>query len=288
MEYHSDRFTDFSLLIFHNEKLIAMLPANIEEQTLYSHKGLSYGSLILPDKISFQNVLECVCNLLKFLSENNIDTFVFKQLPKIYNLRPSDEVDYFLFILKAKLFRKDVSMAIPLANKLEISNLRKRRLKLAKSSDLNFISNGDIASFWNEILTPNLKSKFDVEPVHTLLEITKLHERFPDHIKQYNVYFEDELFAGCTVFETKNVAHAQYISTKNNNKGALDYLIDQLISNVYKNKVYFDFGISNENQGMNVNEGLLQWKQSFGASSVVHDFYEIEVANYTLLKEVLI
>ncbi|MDO5980108.1 GNAT family N-acetyltransferase [Flavivirga spongiicola] len=288
IEYHQDRFEDYSLMVYSNKKLMLILPANIEGQVLYSHQGLSYGSLVLPNKIAFQNVLEGVHALLKFLSNNNINVFVFKQIPKIYNLRPSDEMEYFLFILKAKLFRKDVSMTIPLANKLEFSSLRKRQLKLAMNSGLNFVLNGDMTSFWNEILTPNLKEKHGVKPVHTLSEIMKLREMFPNNIKQYNVYYKDELLAGCTVFETKCVAHAQYMSTRNNNKGALDYLINQLISNVYKDKDYFDFGMSNENQGMNINEGLLQWKQSFGASSVIHDFYQIDVANYTLLKEILI
>ncbi len=288
MEYHQDRFEDYSLMVFRNEKLMAILPANIKGKTLYSHQGLSYGSLVLPDRTSFQNVLECVLALLKFLYDNSVNVLIFKQLPKIYNLRPSDEMDYLLFILKAKLFRRDVSMTIPLTNKLKFSDLRKRQLKLANDFDLNFISNGDMGSFWNEILIPNLKEKHGVEPVHTLSEIIKLHKMFPNYIKQYNVCFEGRILAGCTVFETKNVAHLQYISTINNKKGALDYLINQLVYNVYKDKVYFDFGISNENRGKNINEGLLQWKQSFGASPVVHDFYEIEVANYKLLKEVLI
>ena len=49
------------------------------------------------------------------------------------------------------------------------------------------------------------------------------------------------------------------------------------ISNVYKNEKYFDFGISNENQGKQVNESLHYWKESFGARTIVQNFYEIEV-----------
>jgi hypothetical protein len=45
MEYHSDRFQDYSLLIFEEDKLIAVLPANRVEDRL-SHQGLTYGGLV--------------------------------------------------------------------------------------------------------------------------------------------------------------------------------------------------------------------------------------------------
>ncbi|MFT6748422.1 MAG: hypothetical protein ACJAQ1_000334, partial [Flavobacterium sp.] len=44
MEYHSDRFEDFSLLVFNNkEKLVAILPANRVDESVFSHQGLTYG-----------------------------------------------------------------------------------------------------------------------------------------------------------------------------------------------------------------------------------------------------
>jgi hypothetical protein len=53
-------------------------------------------------------------------------------------------------------------------------------------------------------------------------------------------------------------------------------------------KNYFDFGISNESQGTKINEGLLFWRESFGAKTVVQNFYEVETKNYSLLETVLI
>ena len=46
VEYHQDRFEDFSLLVFEDEKLKAVLPANIKENLVYSHQGLTYGGLV--------------------------------------------------------------------------------------------------------------------------------------------------------------------------------------------------------------------------------------------------
>lgn len=54
MEYHSDRFEDYSLLIFdEKENLKALFPANRIENDLFSHQGLTYGGLILDEKANF-------------------------------------------------------------------------------------------------------------------------------------------------------------------------------------------------------------------------------------------
>ena len=50
MDYHSDRFSDFSLMIFSSKKLVAILPANRVGDTLYSHQGLTYGGLVVTAK----------------------------------------------------------------------------------------------------------------------------------------------------------------------------------------------------------------------------------------------
>ena len=46
MEYHADRFTDYSLLVYDGNKLLALLPANRSGDVLYSHAGLTYGGVI--------------------------------------------------------------------------------------------------------------------------------------------------------------------------------------------------------------------------------------------------
>ena len=42
--------------------------------------------------------------------------------------------------------------------------------------------------------------------------IQLLKQKFPKLIRQFNVYKNDILVAGTTIFETKYVAHSQYIS----------------------------------------------------------------------------
>lgn len=48
MEYHSDRFEDSSLMFYDDKnKLLAIFPANIKGNVLYSHQGLTFGGFII-------------------------------------------------------------------------------------------------------------------------------------------------------------------------------------------------------------------------------------------------
>lgn len=291
MEYHQDRFEDYSLLIFDEKNhLKAILPANKVENTLYSHQGLTYGGLVLNQKTRLQEVIEIVHSVLKFLNENSVSSLQMKQLPTIYHESPSDEMEYLSFILNAKLIRRDCLSVINLETDFEFSSSRAEGIKRGTDFGLEFREEQDFTSFWNQILIPNLAQKHQAKPVHSLEEIMLLKSKFPNNIRQFNVYKEGKIIAGTTVFESDFVAHSQYISAdeSKNTTGSLDFLHNRLITYTFRNKKYFDFGISNENQGQNINQGLLFWKEGFGARTIVQNFYEIETKNYPLLENVLL
>ncbi len=195
-----------------------------------------------------------------------------------------------MFLAKAQLLRRDTLAVLDLSLQNNLSKLRKRSIRKGISNDFLIKEVDDFEDFWNEILIPNLAQKHQAKPVHSLEEITKLKAMFPENIRQFNVYQNGIIVAGTTIFETSTVAHSQYISGKEdkNELGGIDYLFFQLISETFKNKRFFDFGISNENQGRKLNDGLSYWKESFGASTIVHDFYEVETSNYSLLDTVLL
>lgn len=290
MDYHSDKFKDFSLVILKNEKWVAVLPANINDNLIYSHQGLTYGGLLYDEKIKLETIVLVFQSILKFLSANKIEKLNFKCIPVIYYVKPADEINYALFLSNAKLIRCDTLCVLDLSKKNKISSGRLEGIKKGLKNNLVIKEENDFESFWNEILIPNLNSKFDTNPVHNLDEITKLKNNFPENIRQFSVYQDDKIVAGTTIFETETVAHAQYISgneSKSEN-GSVDFLYHYLITNVFKDKRFFDFGTSNEQQGRKLNSGLNFWKESFGATTIVQNFYEIETENYKLLDNFLI
>jgi acetyltransferase-like isoleucine patch superfamily enzyme len=138
------------------------------------------------------------------------------------------------------------------------------------------------------VLVPQLATRHGVKPAHTLEEITLLASRFPEQIKQFSAYDGDEIVAGTTIYETPTVAHGQYgaVTEKGRQIGAEAYLFSTLIEQ-YKDKRFFDFGISNEKEGRVLNHGLLEWKEGFGARCYAQDFYEIATGNYPKLESVL-
>ena len=59
--------------------------------------------------------------------------------------------------------------------------------------------------------------------------------------------------------------------------GALDFLIGTLMEKYSTTKRYFDFGISNENEGRFLNEGLCAQKEDFGGRTVAYDQYKLDL-----------
>lgn len=290
MEYHQDRFQDNSLMIFKAEKLIALLPANIVDNKVYSHQGLTYGGLILEKKTKLKDTLQIFREILYYLSSEKIKTLQLKLLPKIYVSYPNDELEYLLFITEAQNVRTDLLSVIALKTPLKIAGNRLEGVKKAKKNGLRIAEDANFQLFWNEILIPNLATQHDAKPVHSAEEIESLALKFPKNILQFNVFKEDRIVGGATIFETENVAHVQYISADGDKQtlGTLDFLFYFLISERFANKNYFDFGTSNENQGKNINEGLLYWKECFGARSIAQNFFEVTTDNYTKLDSIFL
>ena len=290
MEYHKDRFQDYSLIVLDGEKWVAVLPANVVGNQVFSHQGLTYGGLVYSKKIKLASVLAIFKSVLSFLNDNKKEKLQLKLLPSIYHQKPAEELQYALFLVKAQLIRRDTLSVIDLSQENNLSKLRRRSIQKGVSNDFVIKEVDDFEEFWNEILIPNLAQKHKAKPVHSLEEIIKLKALFPENIRQFNVYENGFIVAGTTIFETSTVAHSQYISGKEdkNELGGLDLLFQQLITETFKNKPFFDFGISNEDQGRKLNEGLSYWKESFGASTNIQDFYEVKTSNYSLLDNVLI
>lgn len=120
MECHSDRFDDMSLLVFNDMKrLISTLPANIKGDTLYSHQGLTFGGFIINKEMKTETMLELFKTLKMFCLNLKITKIIYKCIPYIYDLRPSAEDLYALFINDFKLIKSDVTATINLYDKIK-------------------------------------------------------------------------------------------------------------------------------------------------------------------------
>ena len=251
MDYHSDRFEDNSLMIYRKGKLYSLLPANKVGNVLYSHQGLTYGGMIMNDKVTVAESVDMFRLLNTHLKEARFKKVVYKPVPFIYHQHPAQEDLYALFrTTNAKIIGRNISSTIILSDKIKFIESRKSGMRKASANGITIRLSSDLEAFW-EILDTNLKNRYGVTPVHTLSEIQLLQSRFPQNIKLYLAYKDDAVLGGTLLYITKQVVHTQYISASIEGKelGVLDLLFDFLINHEYANYLYFDFGQSTEQMG---------------------------------------
>lgn len=279
VEYHADRFVDASVVFCDDSgELVAVLPASRHGDELRSHGGLTYGGVITNKRMTASRMLEVFDALKVFLRENGIVRLIYKRVPAIYYNYPSDEDLYALFRNGAKLLRRDLSTAIDLTNPIPFSSVRVRYVKKARKMGLEVRESKDYERYIS-LLTDVLVARHNVRPPHTAAELRLLASRFPETIKLFCAYKGDAMLAGVLIFDTPQVVHAQYIanSEEGRNVGALDLVMEYLINTYSLHHKYFDFGISTEDGGWMLNEGLVGQKEMFGGRGVIYDFYQMEV-----------
>lgn len=275
MEYHSDRFIDHSLLFFQDSKLLCILPANVREGTLYSHEGLTFGGIISDRQMKVSILLDVFDALSEHCKKENIKEILYKVIPHIYHSIPSEEDLYALFFHKAELVSRSVSLAICQTNVSQFESNRIRTIKKAKQNNLIVKKSLDL-KFFMEMVEANLLERHNAKPTHSIKELQLLAEKFPNNIKLFASLKDDVMLAGVLIYESKNVAKVQYVATSQLGRslGAGDIVFDFLINQHYKEKRYFDFGTSMSPQGLSLNVGLIEYKESFGARTVVYDSYK--------------
>ena len=281
MDYHSDRFEDHSLLIYDENKLRALLPACERENVLHSHQGLTYGGLILNSKSYATDVKEILATVVDYAKSNDIQDLVYKCIPPVYHRQGREEDRYALWAMGAEMFRRDISSVIDLRLPFKYRSTKKQNIKKGVQAQLSIHELDDLQEYW-QLLGAVLGSRHDAEPTHSYEEIQKLMLALPKHIKGYSVKHGDQLLGGALLFINHRSVHTQYLGVNPEGRdiGALDFLLDKLITH-YQNEGYdyFSFGISTENAGKYLNEGLIFQKEGFGARAVMHDFYRIAVSS---------
>lgn len=282
MDYHSDRFDDYSLMCYQGKRLIAVLPASIDGKEINSHAGLTFAGFILDKTAKSSDVLDLFDATLDYLKLNGITNFVYKTAPTIYHLQPSQDEEYALWQHGAKLDVCNLAVSIDLRSQLPIAPIanRSRCRRKALQEGYTVVESDDLMYFW-PIVSANLMQRYGAVPVHTLSEITLLKQRFPNNIRLWVAFDSNEqMQGGILVYETQQVVHCQYphATTIGKAHGVIDLLYHHIIDYYISDKPairYFDFGTSNEQRGRYLNKNLISFKEGFGARGVVYKTYRI-------------
>ncbi|PYE22841.1 GNAT family N-acetyltransferase [Paraburkholderia silvatlantica] len=281
LSYHGDRFADFSILLEDDGKLLGVIPAARhpgQRDVVVSHPGSTYGGILHQGRLRGSAMLNGLELAASLWHSSGFTRLHYKAVPHIYQSAPAQDDLYALFRAGALRYRCDLSSCIDLQHRLAVSDRRRRGGKKARIAGVEVVAGGHhLGALW-KVLADNLHRKHGARPVHTFDEITLLAQRFRDCIHVITAIIDGKVEAGIVLFLSNMVAHAQYIasSEKGHKINALDLVFEAAVEqSKLAGKRFFDFGISTEDEGNTLNEGLNRFKNEFGASGVVHEFYEM-------------
>lgn len=282
MEYHRDRFTDASLILRDKKGAIAaLLPANIEGETVVSHGGLTYGGLLLSPKTDVTTVCEAFRAIRRFYQDMGVATLIYKPVPTIYDRQPAQEDRYALFLAGAVIKAVNISSAIELACEENYNENTRRNIRKAIKEGVTVSESADLESFYR-ILSRLLAEKYSARPVHTLNELRHLKALFPDNIRLMLAIRGGHPVGGSLLYVTPTVVHTQYIAANEEGKAcdALSLLFDTAIRAARADgKRYFDLGTSNEDGGLYLNSGLIRQKNGLGGRGVAYPSYKVSLSD---------
>ena len=277
MDYHQDRFRDHSLMFYQDGRLLAVLPAHVDGDTLYTHRGLTYGGLVMSPRLTIVETLALFRELNAMLRSEGLKHVVYKAVPWIYHRLSAEEDLYALYHeCHARIVARDYSTNIFLGAGMRWERVRRRGVVRAQRAGITVERSDSFSDFWR-VLSDNLGTKYGIRPVHPLAEIELLHGRFPDNIVLYQAVRDGQVLGGVVLYLSPPVVHAQYSSATPEGKslGAIDAIYERIMHHDYKDWPYFDFGRSTENpDGSGLNEALVFQKEGFGARGLCYDIYE--------------
>jgi len=276
MDYHADRFQDASYLIRDKGRWVAVVPGHLHgPEGWASHRGLSYGGLVLTPELQSADVIELFRLLNRDLADRGIHRAIWRPVPWIHHREPSEELPYLLFRQGARLVARNLSTVIQVQAHPDFQRLRRRRIRSARDAGLECRATDDLDAFWPLVET-RLEAKYGLHPVHTLEEVRLLAGRLPEHIRLFGVYSEDRLLAGCLAYLHDPVFHLQYLHATYEGRelGAPDLLVDWMLRVPAAPFRWLHFGHSCERGGELLNSSLLFFKEGFGGRPVVLDEWE--------------
>ncbi len=285
LSYHPpQRFQDHSLLFEKKGKLLALFPAAErvvdQRKILWSHPGSSYGSLVVPEHLSFQDALGLAESLTRYGKTHGFSAIRLTLPPTIYNRRLSNYVDYALLHQGFTYANREVSSILFLESSVEENLVKfkpshRRAVRKAEKSGVIVRETDDFATFY-AILKNNLRIRHGVEPTHTLDELLRLKALFPQDIRLFGAFLNDHMIAGVVNFIcNRDVVLAFYIS---HNEDFTDVRpVNLLFYSIFdwairENFRVFDFGIFTVHEEPNM--GLARFKENFGASGMFRDTLE--------------
>lgn len=288
LSYHTpDKFEDHSLLFKNKGKLISALTGAVIEKggkkVFSSHQGASFGGFVYKDTLGIKETFQLTEEFIDYCSVNGFKRIQLTHSPFIYQKRYNNYPDFALIKNGFQYLKREITSVICLdvpgdetfsLFKPEARTSTRRAMKTGVE-----IRKSDDYKTYYKILKSNLNLRHNVQPAHTLDELIKLKNLFPDKIELIGAFLGTTMIAGVVNFYCSDkVVLVFYISHNPEYQqyrpvNLLFYtIIKEAITKRYK---YLDFGLFSVN--MDPNWGLGKFKESFGARGIFRDYFYLDL-----------
>lgn len=283
--HHKSRFIDRSLIIVDScNNIYCVIPGCIiiedDKKIFYSHKGSSYGGLIISKKYYQARYVQEMLSLFEnYIDYNGFTNIVLKTTPNIFSKETPALLEYMLTYYNFQNYCElNAYLDLQCINEDIFSSFNANKRKLVKKmikEKLSFVElqgDNDVKNF-HRLLKINL-SKYGAVPIHSIEELLEFkNKRLKNFVRFFGVYKDDILLASGMVFEFPEigVVHTQNLSTDPfKDYGKLDPITFLYYSVIkyYKceNWKRLSWGISTEECGKILNFGLIKNKENYGST----------------------
>lgn len=280
MEYHADRFNDYSLIVFIDNEVKALFPCNLKNNKIFSHQGLSYGG-ILHDADVNANTLNFIHKaIISYFNKVGVRHCEISPIPSLYS---KSKNNFYEQVLKENLTCVQGEKPISVIDHELVKLPTRRKLRIPKTHEENYSFEivDNINTVWPMIEQCYL-SQHGFQPVHSQSEIVYLKECFPRNII-INTIKENTpnapVLAALITLEDKRMVKFQYIGYTEMARKAnvIDYLYFKTINKSISENKNVDMGHSIDINSNQINNKILFAKKRHGASEISTSTYCINL-----------
>lgn len=277
LAYHGNRFDENIVFVGDEEgRPLGGIRFVADGALAHSHPGSTFGGVLLREGLRGSDAVAIVLTIVDALRSRGFSRLLIRPMPPLLRISPDESDLYALHRAGAEVVRRELSTVIRLGEPPNYSKGRRGQVARAKRAGLRVEEARDPRPFYR-ILTAVL-ARHDTAPVHDAEQLELLMQRFPNQVRLFVSKSEaEETLAGALMFDFGNTVHTQYLAVYGEGRslGALDLVIHHLATEAFSDRELLSFGISTEEGGVVLNEGLLAYKESFGGFSHIIDTYEI-------------
>lgn len=289
LDYHpDDRFDEHHLMFnYKGQNLVGVMPLALDEsdaeKIANSPYGGSYGGIVTGNSMKFRYAKDVVSAMIDHLKEKGIDRIRIRPTPREQHISPSSYMEFHYHDHGFKVVDKEVTSVVDLNriddDPFDIYNRSCRnKVRKAKREDVEVSDHSHDWEAFYEILAETW-DRHEKTPTHTLPELRDLYRRFPDRVKLSMAYHEDEPVAGILQFFVSSTTNFHFYNCHREeyrDLAPVNLLIDtEIRRSLEEGFRYFDFGTTVENYDWN--DGLMTFKESFGAMGHFRNVFELEL-----------